>query len=476
MRIKAAHILLFLALGVLLLNSACKKDKTLTTGGQLNFSTDTLTFDTVFTAAGSFTTSLKIYNPQSQAVEVSSIRLARGNGSYFHLNIDGFPGNSHDNLKIAAHDSIYVFATVNIDPTDANTPFIVTDSLIATLNGNNFVLPFMAYGQNAHYITDSVMPSQTWINDKPYVIVHSAAVDAGQTLTINKGCRIYMHQDSRLVVLGTLNAIGTKTDSIVFQGDRLDRAYFGYQGYPGEWGGIYFDSHSKNSKLDYVQLLNCGNSALNAPPAAIEVYIDSNFNPLDTQLVMRHTIIQNSIGYGILSFGGSLKAENCLVNACGAQAFAALQGGNYWLDNCTFALYNTDKVSHTNNSTAAFLNYYAVDDTHYIPGALNAVVRNCIIWGSLDNELQCDKVNDANASVLFDHCIIKSANALPSWVQVQSGLINQDPQFKNYQDYDFHLNANSPAIGTGINIPAITDDLDGNPRNGATDIGCYQHQ
>ena len=49
-----------------------------------------------------------------------------------------------------------------------------------------------------------------------------------------------MHANSNLYVLGTLKINGTKTDSVIFQGDRFDRAYFGYEGYPGEWGGIFF--------------------------------------------------------------------------------------------------------------------------------------------------------------------------------------------------------------------------------------------
>src|SRR5690606_16652327 len=134
-----------------------------------------------------------------------------------------------------------------------DNPFVVEDNLVATLNGKSYAIPLMAYGQNAYYIVDSTITgNHTWKTDKPYVIIHNAAVDENSTLSIPAGCRIYVHADSRLIVLGTLKVKGTKQDSVIFQGDRLDRKYFGNEGYPGEWGGIYFTSTSSNNEIDYA--------------------------------------------------------------------------------------------------------------------------------------------------------------------------------------------------------------------------------
>ncbi|MCB0696692.1 MAG: hypothetical protein KDC07_04975, partial [Chitinophagaceae bacterium] len=234
--------ILFLAAVAFMMATGCRKEKFLDTGGELKFSVDTLMFDTVFTSLGSFTASVKIYNPQSQKVNVSNIHLEDKFGnSPFIINVNGHAGDA-ENIEIAAKDSIYVFATVNIDPTSENNPFVVEDNLVATLNGKSYSIPFLAYGQNAYYIVDSTIAgNHTWKTDKPYVIIHNAAVDTNSILTIPAGCRIYVHADSRLYVLGTLKVKGTKEDSVVFQGDRLDRKYFGNEGYPGEWGGIYFN-------------------------------------------------------------------------------------------------------------------------------------------------------------------------------------------------------------------------------------------
>lgn len=483
MTLKKFIYILIPVLAVILLSVSCKKSNdVIRSGGTLAFNTDTLTFDTVFTAAGSFTTQLKIYNREDKAVNISSVRLENGDNSYFHLNVNGFEGNNVKNVEIAANDSIYVFATVNIDPNDSvNTPFLITDKLIATLNGAEYTLPFMAFGQNAHYVVDSVLKSDTWLTDKPYVIIHNALVDSGETLTIPPGCRIYVNADSRLYVDGTLRAIGTKQDSIIFQGGRLDRKYFGYEGYPGEWGGLYFTGNSTNNILDYVILKNCGNSTRIGTGQVLAAAIQVNFEEAQLQsytLEMHHTIIENSIGYGILSFAGKIYADNCLINTCGAQSLAIFEGGSYEFNNCTFVTYGTDKVSHIDNPTVAVLNYRDIDDVSYQPGNLYGTFRNCVIWGSLDDEVFINKKDGAECDLALTNCLVKSKKGIPDYVKDRNTcIVNQDPQFEDYKKWDYRPKAGSPMINNGTTPPAdrqITDDLDGNPRIIPFDIGCYE--
>lgn len=476
-----AFVSLIIAFFIAMGTSSCRKQQhVLTTGGVLTFSDDTLKFDTVFTAAGSFTTGLLIYNTQNEAINLSSVRLKNGNTSYFHINVDGFVGNTVTNIKIAAHDSVYVFATVNINPSDTNTPFIVTDELISTLNGKEFVVPFTAYGQNAHYIvSDSLSGSApiNWLTDKPYVVLHSCVVGPGATLNIPSKCRVYMHQDARFFVFGTMN-VNTNPldagDSVVFQGDRLDRDYFGHLGYPGEWGGFYFVTGSAGTFKKTV-IKNCGGGSFYrnfyAQPAAMEV--DSG-----AHVTINNTIIKNSIGYGILNWQGSVTATNCFVGTTGAEALVALQGGFDSMTNCTFANYGDANVSldHRTNHTVVLLNYFQVSNTEIYYGSLDAVLRNCIVYGSLDSEIICDHATSVSASARLDHCLLKIGSVIDaSFIHLSSCILNQDPVFKKVEDNNFHLGAGSPAIGGGINIPSVDKDLEGNTRDGVNDIGCYKY-
>lgn len=467
---------------------SCRKEAILESGGEVLFSVDTLTFDTVFTDQGSFTASLKIYNPQDQPVKLSAVRLADvGGNTPFTLNVDGRAGDNIKDVEIAANDSIYVFATVNIDPTNENTPFVVDDQLVATLNGRDYNVPFQAYGQNAYYLIDSLIDvNQTWKTDKPYVIINNAAVDENVTVTIPAGCRIYVHADSRLLVLGTLKVNGTKQDSVIFQGDRLDRKYFGNEGYPGEWGGIYFFPQSRNSEMNYAVLKNCGNSTTLGNSTFLPAAIQLNYDTVDdgqAQLVMKNTIIENSIGYGIVSFGSTLIAENCLINTCGAQCFAAFEGGGYYLDNCTFVTYGTDKVSHVDNPVMALLNYRDINNTQYVAGPLVARLRNCVVYGSLETEFFADSRGDINSlsssfDVQIQNCLIKNKDGVPENVidTANSSLVNINPIFENPSDFDFRPAQGSPLINAGANLPNITTDLNNKARSdGRIDIGCYEY-
>lgn len=456
---------------------SCEKKQMLTSGGELRFSADTLLFDTVFTSLGSATYKIKIYNPQNQPVTISSVRLEKGDKSPFKLNVNGIPGNNVADQELAANDSLYVFSIVHIDPTAANTPFVVQDRLIATLNGREFSVPVIAYGQNAHYIFDSLIETdQVWENDKPYVIINNAWVNEGSTLTIKPGCRIYAHANSRLFIDGRLIAEGTKSDSIIFQSDRIDRSYFSYLDLPGEWGGIYFTKNSTGNRMKWTIVKNGGNSTEIlgniVQPAAIEV--DYNKNPGTTdQLQMDNCIIQNSIGFGMLCFGAGVRMRNCMINTCGANTFLAYEGGDYEMDNCTIVTYGTSFVSHTSNPVFVMLNYRdtSSDGSKFIPANLNARIRNCIIYGSLSDEVIFQSKGSGVFNVFFQNCLVRSSKGIEAGFQ-ENCLFNQDPKFKDYGKWDYRLGDGSPAIGKGIDLSPSTD-LDGNARSSPFNIGAY---
>jgi hypothetical protein len=435
--------------------SSCKKDQLLTSGGELRFSADTLLFDTVFTSLGSATYKIKIYNPQDKPVKISSVRLEQGDKSPFKLNVNGIPGNNVADQEIAAHDSMYVFSIVQIDPTSSTSPFVVEDKLVATLNGRDFSVPVIAYGQNAHYIYDSTLSTQTWGSDLPYVIINNAAVDTGATLTIQKGCRIHLHADSRLFVAGTLIVEGEKEDSVVFLSDRIDRSYFGYMGTPGEWGGLYFTSSSKGNKLRWTVLKNCGNSTmLNGQfvqPAAIQVDNNPSITEASGQLQMDNCIVENSIGFGLLSFGGAVQMRNCMINTCGGQNVGVSLGGNYYFENCTFVTYGTLFVGHSDANVMTLTNFLDISQTEFHDAPLNFTMKNSIVYGSLTREFLYGKKGTSAFNINLENCLLRMdmADVSSSFVNC---IYNEDPKFKDYAKWDYHLDEGSPAAGKGLPV------------------------
>ena len=117
---------------------------------RLSFSTDTLSFDTVFTTIGSATKKVMIYNRNKDALNIRSIMLASGGVSGFRLNVDGRKGDYFDNVGILGEDSMFVFVEVTVDPMEANQPFLIQDSIVFMTNNQKQSVLLEAFGQNVH--------------------------------------------------------------------------------------------------------------------------------------------------------------------------------------------------------------------------------------------------------------------------------------------------------------------------------------
>ena len=117
--------------------TACKKEKLLTdSNATLEFSDDTIAFDTVFTSIGSATEVFVVRNTYDQPVKIGSVYIASGSGSNYGLNVNGVPGKSFIDVEIGANDSIWIFVEVTVDPNSGTTPLIVEDAIMFNTNGH----------------------------------------------------------------------------------------------------------------------------------------------------------------------------------------------------------------------------------------------------------------------------------------------------------------------------------------------------
>ena len=203
---------------------SCQKDSFITSGNaKISTSVDSIKYDTVFTSTGSITQSFKINNLNNQKLLLSTVKLINGPASAFKININGIAASEATNIEVAANDSIYIFVSVHINPNTANLPFIVTDSVMIEYNGNSQYVKLEAYGQNANFLSNRVITGNiTWTNNLPYVILGGLLIDTTASLTIESGCKIYSHADAPFIVDGTLIIDGTKENSVIFNGDRLE--------------------------------------------------------------------------------------------------------------------------------------------------------------------------------------------------------------------------------------------------------------
>jgi hypothetical protein len=244
--------------------SQCRRDDEILTSSsaKIEFSIDTLTFDTVFTDIGSTTKIFTVYNRNNKTVNISSIRIAGPTSSFFKINVDGSYGSLIKNVEIGAKDSAFVFVQVKVDPSKQNAPLLISDSLVFELNGNTQDVKLEAWGQDVHLIKDSLLKTQTWTNDKPYVIYDYALVDSFSTLTIEAGTTIYMHRECVFAVEGKIFCNGTLEKPIIFRGDRLDNLELSnpipYNKLVNQWDRLIIGNSSTGNKFNYTEIRSGG--------------------------------------------------------------------------------------------------------------------------------------------------------------------------------------------------------------------------
>ncbi|MEP6845442.1 MAG: hypothetical protein ABI861_05540, partial [Panacibacter sp.] len=450
---RARNIFFLLITAVCSLVISCKKTSfTNSPNASLFTSEDTLHFDTVFTALGSITQSFKMFNANDQKLRINNIELAGGNGSVFKMNVDGTTGTSFNNIEIAPNDSIYIFVAVTIDPTNSNNPFLIRDSIRINYNSKETFVQLDAYGQNASFLNNAtVTKDTTWSNKLPLVISGSLTVAQGNTLTIQKGAKVYCHAGTAITVNGTLKAIGEKYDStkILFRNDRLDDYY---KDLPASWQGIVFTETSTNNELIFASVLNATNAIVVRNPS-------TNSNP---KLSMQQCIVDNASNAGVYGIYSSIEAVNCLITNC-SQNIKIVAGGDYNFTHCTVAAYSNLFLTHNN----PVLSITDIDDNNQ-SFTLTANFANSIFYG--DNGIIADEIYllqaDSNIfDVNFENVLYKGNSVNANFT---NPLQNQDPNFVSIEAYDniynFHLQEISPCIGAAKNT-AVNIDIDGNERD-----------
>lgn len=482
-------ILLFLLVVVF----SCRRDEVLIedNNAKLNFSTDSISFDTVFTTIGSVTRNFRIYNPHSKTINISSIRLNGGTNSNFRINIDGISGNSIQNLEIPGGDSLFAFVEVTVDPNNTLSPFVIEDLIEFTTNGNRQQVILSAWGQNAIYYTptsfnrslpdftcltgpcsDAVPPVDvTWTDSLPIVVYGFIAIDTLDKLTIEAGTKIHFHNGGGMWVYrgGTLKVNGTKEKPVIFRGDRLEP---GFEDLPGQWDRIWINEGAIND-INYAVIQN----------AFVGIQAEALFlNGSPTQLgnlILKNSIIKNCSGIGLLTAYFNVAAENTIISNCGEYNAVIQSLGNWRFDHCTFANYSSGTGRET---PAVFIkNSYTVGASLFVDTP-NVFVRNSIIYGNIESEFNIEVINNGSANVNVLSSILKTdentsnANRFQNILKNPTDEIFNDVAGNNFELYDNSRARNIGNLTVGNGIPK---DLNGNDRpssDGIPDAGAYEFQ
>lgn len=393
-------------------------------GVKLEFSTDTLTFDTVFTTVGTTTRIVTIYNRSSDNLKLSTVTLSGGVASHFRMNVDGDTSLVARDIEIEAGDSIFIFVQANINPTDATMPFVVEDAIVFS-NGQRVALT--AWGRNAIYHrilpSDStwftVIDCENWNHTLPHVFIDPAAVLDGHTLTLRNGDELYFYDDAMLIIDSNahLRVQGTEDAPVLFTSMRHD-GWYDYL--PGQWQTIWFYNYSIGNVIDHAVIEN-GTCGLRCYPGS--------------QLTVSNTVIRNMSDCGIVGQAATITGRNLLVYDCLADV-TVLRGGSYDFRNCTFANY----WSYTARQIEGIvLSNNEIRGEEVLGGdLLKADFRDCIVWGTYQKEFLLSELEGFTMNYNLNlHSIVKG------------GEWSEDPLFTDPREDDYTLQEESPAIGIG---------------------------
>lgn len=461
-----------LFLSVFVLVFACKpKDEILTRDGvELQFSIDTLVFDTVFTNLGTITKRLVVYNPNANAIKIASIRAGFGNASAYKLIIDGLETQAAYDVELRGKDSLLVLVTVFINPQDQNTAFVVADSIIFENGDKRQMVQLAAWGQDAVYFNNQIIGCDTtWDNNRPIVIYNLALVDTTCTLTIRPGTIIYMHNGASLLIAGTLKVEGEANSKVKFRHTRREPAF---ENVPGQWGGqiggiIFLETANANSIIDHAELINPTIGIRFGKPA------DSDDLP---DLTISNTLVENCTNTGILSISADIDLFNVVVGNCQFSTLSLVGGGAYTIHHCSFA----DFASFQREDPSIIFSNNIISGGNTIQSALKVTAYNSIFYGALAEELIFSLPAGSNDTLDFQNCILKTQDQA---LVAINGNLNVNPKFKNANQINYELDTLSPAQDAGriiTGFPLINFDFKGvsrpQPNGGAFDIGAFERE
>ena len=432
----------YVLIGVLLM-VACEDDEKFSSGSgmRLDFEVDTLKMDTVFSGTPSSTYSFWVHNRHDTGLRLATVKLKRGNQTGYRVNVDGIyldnsNGSQTNNVEIRRNDSILVFVELTAQTTHQQEPKLVEEDLQFIMeNGTEQAVKLRAWAWDAQKLYDPEINEDTEIeSETPLVIYGDMTVGEGVTLTL-KNTRLFFHDQSGLEVKGTLRMEGCE-----LRGDRLDRMfdYLPYDRVSGQWNGVRFHSSSTDNEL-------VGTVIKNAIEGVVMDKADLDAN--QPRLTMTHCVVHNSQGSGVKTINSNVKIDHCQLTNTGGDCLAVI-GGMAEISYCTIAQFypfdaNRGPALRFANETENPLKRFYCEGT--------------IVTGYADDVVMGEGISD-EVDYRFENCLLRTiaeeGHRFEAIIwESPSDEIGGKKHFvkvdEEKQDYDFHLNENSPAQGKG---------------------------
>lgn len=466
--------LFYVLVSLVAIASASCSDDDFSTGRQdlLDFSVDTLKFDTLFSGVPSSTYSFMVYNKGSKGLRIRQVRLQKGNQTGFRVNVDGVyldntNGSQAQDFEVRSGDSLRVFVELTSFEVLSDQPQQVADNLLFTLeSGVEQKVCLCAYTWDAIKLRDMVIKNDTLISaTKPIVVYGGLKVDSGVTLTIKAPAQLFFHPDAGIDVYGRLVIDGAVNNEVTLRGDRLDHIfdYLPYDRLSGQWRGIHFHSSSTANSITYADIHSCCD-AIVCDSAALDA----------CRLTVANATLHNCSGYGLKAVNSTVNLVNCQITNTLCDCISMV-GGHLQLTYCTVAQFYP--FSAERGAAITFGNTF---NGLSLPQRGSLECLNTAITGYAEDVVMGDTLS-------FDYKFINSLLRTPA---VDDSLRFQNVIFESpkdsiqgeqhfrlvdisLQDYDFRLDSLSTLRGKAMPVDGIYCNRNGALRGDTLNIGCY---
>lgn len=447
-----------LGIGSLVAFQSCREDFDFDPiSSDLRFSTDTISVDTVYNFSKSETYVFKIYNPEDKDLVIPRIALAKGDQSYFNINVDGQSGSEFTNVPIRKKDSLFVFVEIDAKEAPLN-PFYDDEVLIeSTQRQQNVKLISWIEKAQIHTANENIATAQ-WDSNEAHVIDGNLTIS--NRLDIGAGTQVYFKSNASLTIdpNAQLNVNGTLGNEVKFRSARHDNKY---DSIPNQWKQIELKPNSVSS-IHYAKIIGG----------------DTGLKVTDAELTIQNTFVVNHQSYGILASHAKINGYNVILNHANMAAFAVENGGEYAFYHSTFANF----FNMTGTAGPAYSMYLSNYNDNGTNGLTQAIFANCIFYNQrTPNAVVLDRREGATFNYMFDTNLFKNVNTAELNVLSASGFTNSivgDPLFVDpgYKANKLKVTENSPALNAGKVSYAQQYPLDyyGIPRGTTPTLGAFQ--
>ncbi len=455
-----------------LITSSCEKEEYLTSNAQLYFSTDTISFDTVFNTIATSTRKLMVYNRYNKSLKISSITLAGGTASAYKINIDGLSKTSVENIELYPKDSMYIFVQLVNPQQNNNQPINIDDELVFSTNEQTQKVLLRAWGQNVIILRDKHIATDTFTSAKPYLVYGTLTVDSGQLLTLEAGTRIFFHNKAKMIVKGSIQSKGELNKPVLLACDRFDNLLpdISYKIIGGLWSGIEFESTSENNIFAYTEIRNAI-TAIKSTNA--NAYYSIKFEFINSQ------ILHNSF-CGFYLQNSSVKLVNTVIANAGSSLFTAFGGGQFEFIHCTLAdFFEVGQLTGRNKGDLVFL----TDTFNNTSNKLNIYFGNTVLVSNYGASFNVNTLDSTHINYRFENCFLDLDYSKFDTTNISNFKKNKFSTnrslFKSNSDFSYNFTPDTLSVLINIGSDSIAQlyplDIKGQSRiSTKSDIGAIE--